>query len=243
MCMSVQQKWSLIVEHRYNYWPHYPSHNQWSVVQSEGDPSISEAGVHYDVSCKKAWYARRRPIDIIYRDWPSSTVLLSTHMKELQRSNPSMVVVCDSHPSSTLTNIIFDYLFWAFAPTIWAFRHMKPVICVDVTFIKGAYQGKLLVAIGYDECNNLLSLVFALVDDENNRRWYWIMRLLRIHVCSNVQNIFAISGCISQSSMKWHRFLSSRNQWDSTSFVLCTCRAISHRNLEMRGNIQIYNFW
>lgn len=148
---------------------------------------------HCDVSYKKAWYARRRAIDIVYGDWPSAISLLPTYMEELQRSNPGTVVVWDPHPTSTPSNVIFDYVFWAFAPAIQAFRHMKPVICVDGTFLKGPYKGKLLAAVGYDACNHLLPLAFALVDEENNRSWCWFMTLLRVHVCGNIRNICIIS--------------------------------------------------
>nr|XP_027083942.1 uncharacterized protein LOC113706268 [Coffea arabica] len=148
---------------------------------------------HCDVSYKKAWYARRRAIDILYGDWPTSISQLPTYIQELQRSNPGTVVVWDHHPSSTPSNIIFDYIFWAFAPAIQGFRHLKPVICVDGTFLKGPYRGKLLVAVGFDANGSLFPLAYALVDEENNRSWHWFMRLLRIHVCGDMQNICIIS--------------------------------------------------
>nr|XP_027087692.1 uncharacterized protein LOC113709138 [Coffea arabica] len=148
---------------------------------------------HVDVTYKKAWYARRRAIDIVYGDWPTSISQLPTYVDELQLSNPGTVVVWDHHPLSTVSQTIFDYIFWAFAPAIQAFRHLKPVICVDGTFLKGPYRGKLLVAIGFDACNHLFPLAFALVDEENNRSWSWFMRLLRIHVCRDVQNVCVIS--------------------------------------------------
>ncbi|XP_071938294.1 uncharacterized protein [Coffea arabica] len=148
---------------------------------------------HCDVSYKKAWYARRRAIDILYGDWPTSISQLPTYIQELQRSNPGTVVVWDHHPSSTPSNIIFDYIFWAFAPTIQGFRHLKPVICVDGTFLKGPYREKLLVAVGFDANGSLFPLAYALVDEENNRSWPWFMRLLRIHVCGDMQNICIIS--------------------------------------------------
>nr|XP_027079467.1 uncharacterized protein LOC113702445 [Coffea arabica] len=148
---------------------------------------------HCDVSYKKAWYVRRRAIDILYGDWLTSISQLPTYIQELRRSNPGTVVVWDHHPLSTPSNIIFDYIFWAFAPAIQAFRYLKPVICVDGTFLKGPYRGKLLVAIGFDANNSKFPLAYALVDKENNRNWPWFMRLLRIHVCGDVQNICIIS--------------------------------------------------
>ena len=46
-----------------------------------------------DVLYKKAWYARRRAIDIVYGDWPTSIAQLPTFMQELVLANPETVVV------------------------------------------------------------------------------------------------------------------------------------------------------
>ena len=79
------------------------------------------------------------------------------------------IVIWDHHPLSTASQTIFGYVFWAFAPTIQAFRHLKPVICMDGgTFLKGPYRKKLLVAVGYDTCNHMFPQAFALVDEKNH---------------------------------------------------------------------------
>ncbi|XP_071933661.1 uncharacterized protein [Coffea arabica] len=148
---------------------------------------------HVDISYKKTWYGRRRAIDIVYGDWPTSVAQLPTYVQELQYTNPGTVVVWDHHPLSISSSPIFDYIFWAFAPAIEGFRHLKPVICVDGTFLKGPYRGKILTAVAFDADNHLFPLAFALVDEENNRSWSWFMRLLRIQVCGDIQNICVIS--------------------------------------------------
>ena len=54
---------------------------------------------------------------------------------------------------------------------IEAFGHLKLVICVDGTFMKGTYKTKLLVAVGFDASNHQFLLTFALVDEKAN--WTW----------------------------------------------------------------------
>nr|XP_027118701.1 uncharacterized protein LOC113735939 [Coffea arabica] len=146
-----------------------------------------------DVSYKKAWYARRRAIDIVYGDWPTSIAALPTYMQELVKANPGTVVEWKHHPQSSTGCIIFHYVFWAFGPVIESFRHLKLVICVDGTFMKGTYKAKLLVAVGFDASNRQWPLAFALVDEETNRSWTWFMSHLRRHVCREVENICVIS--------------------------------------------------
>ena len=111
----------------------------------------------------------------MYGDWPTSIAALPTYMQELVKTNPGTVVEWEHHPQSSVGCIIFHYVFWAFGPVIESFRHLKPVICVDGTFMKGTYKAKLLVAVGFDASNRQWPLAFALVDEETNRSWTWFM--------------------------------------------------------------------
>jgi hypothetical protein len=45
------------------------------------------------------------------------------------------------------------------------------VISVDGPFFRGIYKGKLITAVGQDANNYILSLVFAIVDEETNDTW------------------------------------------------------------------------
>ena len=74
-------------------------------------------------------------------------------MQELVLANPDTVVVWQHHLQSTVGCTVFHHVFWAFGLVIEAFRHLKPVICVDGTFMKGTYKSKLLVAVGFDASN------------------------------------------------------------------------------------------
>ena len=76
----------------------------------------------------------------------------------------------------------FQYLFWAFQPSIDGFTHCRPVICIDGTHINGKYKGKLLVAMGINADNKIFSLAFAIIDEETLASWSWFLRNLSTHV-------------------------------------------------------------
>jgi hypothetical protein len=52
---------------------------------------------------------------------------------------------------------------WAFGPCIEAFRYMRPVISIDVSHLRGRYEGRLFVVVGYDADNQLLPFAFGLI--------------------------------------------------------------------------------
>jgi hypothetical protein len=58
----------------------------------------------------------------------------------------------------------FKCATWAFALCIQAFRYLRPVISMDDSFLRGRYERRFLVAVGYDAENQLLPLVFGLVE-------------------------------------------------------------------------------
>ena len=62
---------------------------------------------------------------------------------------------------------IFFRAFWCFPQCVEAFRHCRPVLSIDGTFLLGKYMGTLLVAISCDADNALVPLAFALVEREN----------------------------------------------------------------------------
>jgi len=66
--------------------------------------------------------------------------------------------------------------FWCFPQSVEAFRHCRPVLSIDGTFLLGKYMGTLLVAIVCDADNTLILLAFALVERENKDRWEWFFR-------------------------------------------------------------------
>ena len=50
---------------------------------------------------------------------------------------------------------------------------------MDGTFMTGQYRGTLLIAIGVDGNNQVVSIAFALVESENSESWLWFLKLLK----------------------------------------------------------------
>jgi hypothetical protein len=62
---------------------------------------------------------------------------------------------------------------------VTGFIHYRLIISVDGIFLTGKYRGTLMVTIGITMENQLLPLVFALVEGENNKSWSWFLGLVR----------------------------------------------------------------
>nr|XP_020159136.2 uncharacterized protein LOC109744432 [Aegilops tauschii subsp. strangulata] len=109
--------------------------------------------------------------------------------------------------------LILDRLFWAFAQTIQAFRHCRPVLSVDGTFLTEKYKGTLLVAIAADANNQLLPIAYALVESENKDSWLWFLSCVKMGVVKERLGVCIISDrntgllsaldIIKESSEEW----------------------------------------
>jgi hypothetical protein len=55
---------------------------------------------------------------------------------------------------------------------IAAFKHCRPVICIDGTFLTGKYKGTILTVVATDDNNQLLPLAIAFVEGDNGDSWY-----------------------------------------------------------------------
>jgi hypothetical protein len=101
----------------------------------------------------------------------------------MKAANPGMHYEYISKPNEWKDGRqIFFHAFWCFPQCVEAFRHCRPVLSIDGTFILGKYMGTLLVAISCDADNALVLLAFALVERENKDSWGWFLRLVRRHV-------------------------------------------------------------
>jgi hypothetical protein len=61
----------------------------------------------------------------------------------------------------------FKCTTWAFGPCIEGFHYMHHVISIDALHLRGRYKGRLLVVVGYDAKNQLLSFTFGLVEKKH----------------------------------------------------------------------------
>jgi hypothetical protein len=50
---------------------------------------------------------------------------------------------------------ILQRVFWCFAQSTEAFKHCRPLVVVDGTFLIGKYKGVLMIVVGVDPDNQL----------------------------------------------------------------------------------------
>ena len=79
--------------------------------------------------------------------------------------------------------------FFSFAICIEAFRHCRPIICVDGTFLTGKYRGQILTAIGVDGNNMIIPLAMAFVEGENYESWLWLFREVKGAIVKDRANV------------------------------------------------------
>ena len=74
-------------------------------------------------------------------------------------------------------------MFFSFAICIESFRHCRPVLYIDGTFLTGKYKGQILAAIGVDGNQHIVPIAFAFVECENYESWLFFPRELKRGSC------------------------------------------------------------
>ncbi|XP_049410410.1 uncharacterized protein LOC125873542 [Solanum stenotomum] len=75
----------------------------------------------------------------------------------------------------------FKYFFASYGAWIRGFVHMRKVLAVDGTFLRGRYDGVLLSAVAQDTENHVFPVAFCVVDKECNAAYeYFFEKLLDI---------------------------------------------------------------
>jgi len=96
----------------------------------------------------------------------------------------------------------FREFFLSFGPCIESFKYCRPLITVDGTYLYRQYDEKLLIAVAFDANNEIFSLTFAIVNEENNDNWRSFFLCLQIYVIGG-----RICICII-----WDRYISIKNE-------------------------------
>ena len=74
------------------------------------------------------------------------------------------------------------WVFWTFRPCVERFKHCRPIIQIDSTFLYGKYKGKLLITTLTDANGHIFPLAFAVVEEESQDSWSWFLIALRHNV-------------------------------------------------------------
>ncbi|KAK2362455.1 hypothetical protein QL285_087518 [Trifolium repens] len=94
---------------------------------------------NYTTTYKKAWIAKNKAIEQIYRNWEKSYQELPRWLIVLQTFLPNTVIqletlqAVDSNGNILQNSGIFHRLFWACYPCIKGFAYCKPIVQVDGT--------------------------------------------------------------------------------------------------------------
>ncbi|XP_070030671.1 uncharacterized protein [Nicotiana sylvestris] len=105
-------------------------------------------------------------------------------MAALQQFNPGTVVEwkLERILGKSKNIYIFNYVFWAFKPTIDGFSHCRPIISIDGTHVYGKYDIKLLIVVAVDANGQIFPLAFAMCANESQETWTLFLNHLKEHV-------------------------------------------------------------
>ncbi|XP_021595104.1 uncharacterized protein LOC110601981 [Manihot esculenta] len=124
--------------------------------------------IGYEPTYSKTWKAKQFAIRKIFGGWDESYGRLH---------DPHYI-----NDRLDRTSRVFDRMFWAYRQSIEGFKHCRPIIFVDGTFLYGKYSGCILCATGLDGNNQIFPLAFAIVEKEDSDNWGWFMSCLRVYV-------------------------------------------------------------
>ncbi|XP_034679684.1 uncharacterized protein LOC117909731 [Vitis riparia] len=145
-----------------------------NVVQRDHTTSI--AALHqivkdkfgYDVHYRRIWEAKRKAMLRVFGDWDESYQALPKWMNILWLTNPGTKIVWKTIPLGGISgNVRFMRVFWAFGASVEGFKHCRPIIRIDGTFLHGKYMGKLLITTSIDGNGHVFPLAFAIVEEES----------------------------------------------------------------------------
>ncbi|XP_059311376.1 uncharacterized protein LOC132062927 [Lycium ferocissimum] len=88
---------------------------------------------------------------------------------------------------------IFNFVFWTFKSCIDGFAHCRPVISIDGTHVYGAYDIKLLIAVGIDANESIFPLAFAIAANESTDTWGIFLTHSKTHVIKDHTGVCVLS--------------------------------------------------
>ncbi|KAL8507689.1 hypothetical protein ACS0TY_018289 [Phlomoides rotata] len=153
----------------------------------------ADSKYNYAISYQKAWQALKRARENVYGTWESSCQLLPKYMLALQKYNDGTIVEW-LHKDRQVDGVFtLGYVFWAYKPCIEAFKHCRKILAVDGTHLYTKYRHKLLIANTLDANQKIISVAYAIVDEESYRSWKWFLDALARHFVGDIVGVCLIS--------------------------------------------------
>ncbi|XP_021727908.1 uncharacterized protein LOC110695023 [Chenopodium quinoa] len=163
------------------YLEEFRGNPRWKIKQIQ-DRALNDLGIK--ITYSKAWLARSRVKLIIYGSSSEQYSKVWDYGKALLKWNPGSecnVVVDDINQ---IERPIFMRMFVCLAALRDGFiSGCRPVIGVDGCHLKGAYPGKILVAVGKDGNNAIFPIAWATAEIENKDNWCWFLESLLKALC------------------------------------------------------------
>lgn len=129
----------------------------------------------YTISYAKAWRAKQKIVQMRFGTFEASYDNLPRLLHYIVRTNSESCYDLQVRPIVNSSKKILERAFFAIGACIKAFRHCRPILCIDGTFLTGKYRGTILTAIGVDGDNQVLPVAFAFVESESIDSWYWFL--------------------------------------------------------------------
>ncbi|KAG5547704.1 hypothetical protein RHGRI_013410 [Rhododendron griersonianum] len=142
-----------------------------------------------DVPYKRAWKGVEKGRSEAFGDYDASFDELRWYREAVKNFDPESVFEIEV---DTETNR-FKRLFVAFSACIYGFKHLRPLLFVDGTFLKGNFKGSLLSASAKDGDKGLFPLCIGVADSESNENWLWFMKKLRDILDGDTRSIVFVS--------------------------------------------------
>ena len=150
----------------------------------------AKARYEYNISYGKAWRAKQKVLEMRFGTFGDAYDCVVRLLQTLQARNPGTYInIQDFYMPEFPTLRVLHRVFFSFGVCVEAFRHCRPVLCVDGTFLTGMYKGQILTAIGQDGNNQIVPLAFAFVESENTESWAWFFRQLKIGIVKDTPNV------------------------------------------------------
>ena len=107
----------------------------------------------YQMSYKNASKAKLKALTNLFGDFYKSYAELPHFFIALEQANPGWVVISKTFPGIMENTEIFQQVFWTFQPSIEGFKHCRPVLNIDGTYLYRKYKGTLMIVVGCDGNN------------------------------------------------------------------------------------------
>ncbi|KZV36748.1 hypothetical protein F511_39293 [Dorcoceras hygrometricum] len=175
-----------------------------------------------EITYYKAWKGKQLAHDIFRGDPEQSFAILPSYLSMVEKMNPGSITDLVLDEDSR-----FKYMFLAFGACVKGYRCMRKVVTIDGTWLKGKYDGVLLVASAQDGDFHQYPLAWGVVDVESTASWSWFLSKL-LYVVPDEEELMIISdrnpGIIAAVSGVYHNAHHGHCIWHLSQNMKLRCK-------------------